>query len=281
MTYLSHILACNDFNLDHFKPFVIEKTAYGWIKPEFEKHLSRWSDIFCISDSRILLNPKLSSYQQRSEAIAPVFKQLYKEKIISSWVGEPYPVTLKYKQPPQLEIERVACQYMGLKTFGVHMNGLVQKPDGVYVWVGLRAKDKPYFPGRLDQMVAGGQPIGISRKDNIIKEAAEEANVPLELANQASTQGQISYCMESSRGLVNTTLFLFDLWLPEDFVPVNTDGEMESFTLMPLAEMAQITDTTENFKTNCNLVNIDLLLRQGYIKQTHQDYKKIQKLLYK
>ena len=46
------------------------------------------------------------------------------------------------------------------------------------MWIGRRARDKPTFPGMLDNFVAGGQPIGIGLMDNLIKEAAEEAGVP-------------------------------------------------------------------------------------------------------
>ena len=76
------------------------------------------------------------------------------------------------------------------------------------------------------------------------------------------------------------TLFNYDLWLPEDFIPENTDGEVEEFILMPLQELATITDTTTEFKDNCNLVNIDLLIRFGLINKSHPDYNTIIKELY-
>jgi len=76
------------------------------------------------------------------------------------------------------------------------------------------------------------------------------------------------------------TLFNYDLWLPEDFIPENTDGEVEEFILMPIAEMAQLTETTSEFKDNCNLVNIDLLIRLNLINNSHQDYHEIVEQLY-
>ena len=81
-------------------------------------------------------------------------------------------------------------------------------------------------------------------------------------------------------GINSDTLFNYDLWLPEDFVPENTDGEVDEFLLMPLSEMAHITDTTNDFKNNCNLVNIDLLIRQGVINENHPDFYQIKQLLY-
>ena len=76
------------------------------------------------------------------------------------------------------------------------------------------------------------------------------------------------------------TLFNYDLWLPEDFIPENTDDEVDEFMLMSLEEMAHLTDTTDEFKNNCNLVNIDLLIRQGVITEKHPEYQQINQQLY-
>jgi isopentenyldiphosphate isomerase len=150
----------------------------------------------------------------------------------------------------------------------------------VYNWVAIRAKDKPFWPGKYDQMVAGGQGIGIGLMDNVIKESAEEADIPIEIASQAQQRTTLSYCLASHRGLNINTLFNYDLWLPEDFTPVNTDGEVDEFILMPLEQVAEIIDTTDQFKANCNLVTIDLLIRSGVINDSHVDFKAITDLLY-
>ena len=177
-------------------------------------------------------------------------------------------------------MERAATNYLGVKTFGIHVNGLVRKADGIHVWVGTRSLDKPFWPGQLDQMVAGGQPVGLGLQENVIKEAQEEANIPTELAAQAQSVGTISYRQEGHRGLDNSTIYVYDLWLPEDFVPENTDGEVIGFQLMSVAELARLTETTEDFKDNCNLVNIDLLLRMGVINRQHPEYAAIINALY-
>lgn len=85
---------------------------------------------------------------------------------------------------------------------------------------------------------------------------------------------------ECSRGLDISTIFLYDLWLPEDFEPENTDGEVESFALIPLGEVARLSDETTLFKDNCNLVNVDLLIRSGVITAEHPDFGEMERLLY-
>ena len=73
----------------------------------------------------------------------------------------------------------------GIRAFGVHINGFVKKSDGLHMWVGKRAMDRAICPGMFDNMVAGGQPANLSLMDNIVKECAEEANIPEILARSA------------------------------------------------------------------------------------------------
>ena len=112
------------------------------------------------------------------------------------------------------------------------------------------------------------------------EEAAEEAAIPESITRNATFSGEIRYCSQTHRGLNNDGIFAYDLWLDETFEPYNTDGEVESFQLMPIEEMARITESTDEFKDNCNLVNIDLLLRLGVINNNHPDYNEIISKLY-
>jgi 8-oxo-dGTP pyrophosphatase MutT (NUDIX family) len=280
MSYLEHIENCNHYNPDLYIPFSIDRQILGWVDNDFAKYLNRWDEVFSISGSEIALNPHISTPEQRSKAIAPILESLHKKNVIDSWVGELYAVNQVYGEEPLLLMERAAVSFFGIRGYGVHLNGLVEKPDGTYIWIARRTKDKPFWPGMLDQMVAGGQPAGIGRLENLIKECAEEANIPKLIASKAEFVSTLHYRGTSTRGMNVDTLFNYDLFLPEDFIPENTDGEVDEFILMPLEEMAKITETTGEFKDNCNLVNIDLLLRRGLIKESHPDYTAICKKLY-
>jgi len=154
----------------------------------------------------------------------------------------------------------------------VHVNGFTRRGGDIHLWIGRRAEDKPTFPGMLDNMIAGGQPVGIGLAENVVKEAAEEADVPAELARRAVPVGAISYCCESADGLKPDVMFCYDLELPEDFTPRNTDGEIAEFMLLPAAEVMRITAQTRRFKFNCNLVNIDFFIRHGLLAPDHPDY---------
>ncbi len=49
-----------------------------------------------------------------------------------------------------------------------------------------------------DHVVAGAQPHGLTLTENIIKECAEEANIPVHLAETAVPTGTITYTTQES-----------------------------------------------------------------------------------
>lgn len=280
MSYLERIQACHQYQRSDYLEFVIADEVMGLTRPEFAEHLLRWADVFSCDHQQLILNPDLNNATQRTQAVAPILQQLHHEGVIPSWVDEPYAVSHRIEEKPRMAVERAAASYLGIRGYGIHINGLVQTSDGICIWVAIRAKDKPFWPGKYDQMVAGGQGIGISLMDNVVKESAEEADIPENIARQAQQRSTLHYCTASTRGLSMDTLFNYDLWLPEQFTPVNTDGEVDGFMLMPLEQMAEIIDTTDHFKSNCNLVNIELLIRSGLLSESHADFKAITELLY-
>ena len=280
MSYLQRIAECNQYDSTHYLAFEIQGEQLGWTSQYFAEALSQYPDIFNITDTVVTFQKNLNTTEKISEAAAIVFAELHKKGVIDTWVDEIYPVVMNFGEKARMHVERAATTYLGIKSFGVHANGLVKKSDGIYIWIGTRTQAKPFWPGKLDQMVAGGQPAGISLLDNLIKEAAEEANIPQPIAEKAEYITSLSYCSEGDRGINPDTLFVYDLWLPETFIPENTDGEVESFQLVSLEQLASLVESTTDFKENCNLVNIDLLLRHQVIDSNHQDYSEIQNKLY-
>ncbi len=207
--------------------------------------------------------------------MARVLDALVADGTVSQLRGEDYPVVTSWGQPPLLKIDRAAVAHFGIRSFGLHVNGFVRRADGIHLWVGKRATDRKIAPGKLDNLVAGGQPIGLTLDENLVKEAHEEAGLSAEAARRAVPVGVVSYLMENPAGLKPDTLFLYDLEVGEDFVPRNTDGEVEHFMLWPLDEVARRVRDTEDFKFNVNLVIIDFLIRHGYLKPEDADYPDI------
>ncbi len=273
MSFLDHIRACNNADLAQFLPFVTGAQRIGWIDRSFAARLAAWPDVFAVQPDRIVLSPAYDDFASRSAAMDGVLRTLAAAGEVTGWREEAYPVMRNWGDPPLLQMERAACPRFGVRAWGVHMNGYVRRNGALFLWVATRARDKPTFPGMLDNMVAGGQPIGIGTHDNIIKECAEEAGIPRELAVSARPVGALSYCHQAGDTLKPDQIFCYDLELPGDFTPVNQDGEVERFELWPIADVAARVRETADFKFNCNLVIMDFLIRHGVLTPENEpDY---------
>jgi 8-oxo-dGTP pyrophosphatase MutT (NUDIX family) len=162
-------------------------------------------------------------------------------------------------------IDRGALPVFGITAVGVHVNGLVRRPDGVWLWVAYRAAGKQLDPGKLDHIVAGGVSAGMTPRQTLVKEAGEEAGIPATLAERAVPVAVIGYAMERAEGLRRDVLHCYDLDLPADFVPHPLDGEVERFELWPAGRVLAEMRRGDRFKFNVNLVLIDLFLRLGMV----------------
>jgi 8-oxo-dGTP pyrophosphatase MutT (NUDIX family) len=163
-------------------------------------------------------------------------------------------------------LDRGALPSFGVIGVGVHLNGLVRRADGWHVWIGRRAADKKLDPGKLDNLVAGGVPAGLTPFETLLKEGEEEAALPEALTAKARQVGRFSYDMERAEGLRRDVIYAYDLELPEDFQPHPSDGEVEHFDLWPLSRVLTVLSTTDEFKFNVALVLTDLLIRFGLIE---------------
>jgi isopentenyldiphosphate isomerase len=272
MSFLDRIAECNAHDLSNFRPFMVAGQRVGWVRRELLPVLSALSPTFKVDDRGVTLNPALKTFEARSEAVIPAVQELERRGIVKGRRNEFYPITTGFTDKPLLQMERAAIPHFGVRAYGVHMNGFVRRKDGLHLWVARRARGKETYPGMLDNTVAGGQPIGIGLADNLVKECKEEANIPEALSRQAHAVGAITYTMEAQDGLKPDVQFCYDLELPEDFTPQNTDGEIEEFFLWPIEKVAEIVRDTREFKFNCNLVIIDFLVRRGILPPDHPDY---------
>ncbi|MDF1750808.1 MAG: DUF4743 domain-containing protein, partial [Alphaproteobacteria bacterium] len=208
-----------------------------------------------------------------TSAVDDALRALAEEGLIQGWRDERYAVAAEFGDRPVMSIERAGCPMLGIRSWGFHLNGYVRKPDGIHLWIAERAQNKPSYPGMLDNTVAGGHPEGLTLAQNIIKECAEEASIPADLAAKAHAVGAISYLYESLAGLKPDQMFCFDLELDASFIPVPADGEVAAFYLMPAQEVMEIVRDTDRFKFNCAPVLIDFFIRHGLIDPDHEpDY---------
>jgi hypothetical protein len=251
-----HIAACNNAVLPGGRlRFRIGAVAVGWVLPDLARALADFSGMTAAADGVTLAEDAAGTLPAIARALA--------EAGWCRWRGEAFDVRAAAHGPVLARIDRGAVPLFGLLSEGVHANGLVRRRDGLCLWVARRAADKALDPGKLDHIVAGGVPAGMTPWQTLIKEAAEEAAIAPELAGTAVRVAEIGYAMERPEGLRRDLLYCYDLLLPDDFEPHAADGEVESFALWPIGRVLEAVRRTDDFKFNVNLVLIDLFRRLG------------------
>ncbi len=183
------------------------------------------------------------------------------------WRGEAFDVRVSDAAPALARVDRGALPAFGMLSFGVHLNGLVRRSDGWWLWVGRRAPGKALDPNKFDHLVAGGVPAGLSPWATLIKEAAEEASMPLATLARAREVARIGYAMERPEGLRRDRLICYDVVLPESFVPRPGDDEVVAFELWPMERVMAAARDTDDFKFNVNLVLLDLFVRLRLVRE--------------
>jgi hypothetical protein len=275
VSILDHIQRCNAHDLTAYKPFLIAGERVGWVNDVVMDVLDG-VDGFDVTTQSIAISPNLATFEDRSRALTDGSIALLEARLIRGLRNELYGVKNRWTDAAHAAIDRGAVTAFGLISYGVHVNGWVPGVDEPDLWIGTRSMSSSVDPGKLDNMVAGGQPYGLSLRENVVKEAAEEANVPSILAAQAKPVGAISYVMETPAGIRPDVLYCFDLELSQEFTPENTDGETSAFQRMPARVAGEIVATSEQFKFNCNLVVAHFLLRHGLINPDNEpDYQAI------
>ena len=253
--FLRHVRACDTAVLPGERlPFLLAGVPVGWVRPAMVEALAGFASVHVGTDGVDL----------RDRPALPGIAQTLSERGMFRWRREAFDV----RGPDGAvlsQIDRGAIPSFGVEATGVHLNGLVRRADGLHLWVARRAANKTLDPGKLDHVVAGGVPAGLSPMETLVKEAAEEAAIPAVLASQARHVGEVRYAMERPEGLRRDHLHCYDLELSPDFMPQAADGEVESFELWPIERAVAAVQDTDDFKFNVNLVLIDLFVRLGLV----------------
>lgn len=254
--FLRHLHACNNANLPGERlPFRIGTSRVGWVTPAIARALGEMPAVDCAPDGVMIAD---------GSDLPDVVDGLASRGLLRLR-NEQFDVRATFDGPVLGRIDRGALPKFGIQAVGVHVNGLVDRPDGLHLWVARRASDKLLDPGKLDHVVAGGVPAGLDPWQTLVKEAAEEAAIPPELARSARQVGRIAYAMVRSEGLRRDLLHCYDLMLPATFEPIPADGEVEAFELWPMHRAVDAVRRTDAFKFNVNLVLIDLFIRLGLV----------------
>lgn len=273
MSFLDHITRCNQFNPQDAVLFWVGRQPIGWIQRTHIAVLQSFPDYFQVSEDRVELHPSLTTYDQRTAAMATVVAYLKAQGRLSQWRGELYDIAPAYRETPLFALERGATAFFGVPSYGTHLNGFTYRHGQLYIWIARRSEKLVVAPGLLDNVAAGGLPKGITPLQNIIKESWEEARLPKSLVQNAIPHGQISYLMATAQGVTPDCMFTFDLELPPTIVPQADGQEVDQFSCLPADEVYHLVKNTQTFKYNSALVVIAFLIRHQIITPAEPDYQ--------
>ncbi|HCV86242.1 MAG TPA: DUF4743 domain-containing protein [Deltaproteobacteria bacterium] len=272
---LRWVQRCHNYQLNQFRPFYVAGYKVGWILPEDLPLFEQSPALFAVESERVELLGEPSSPKERSAQLDVVLRQWRDQGYINGWRDEHYLIS-DGEGVPLFSVERSATALLGVLNLGVHLNGFVRRTDGIWLWMARRARNRPRYPGKLDQMVAGGMTAYQSPQQVMKRECQEEAGVPMTLAETLKSVGLVTLCHHNSKGqLRREIIYTYDLELPETFQPCNQDGEVEEFQLMPIAEVMRLVAETDDIKTNCNLVVLDFLVRHSVIHADQACYAEL------
>ncbi len=275
MSLLDRARFCRIWNPDDYRPFVVDGRQLGWVTHALARRLADFADTLLVTDRAVTLSPAVAGFQRRTEAMDQVVRALIDSGEVPRWRSERYPVLRDWQETPLFALDRGAVAIFGVRSFGVHLNGYVEDEQGLQLWVGKRSMTKPTAPGKLDHLVAGGQPMGLTPWQNLLKESHEEAGLTAELAGQARPAGLLSYRCVFTDGQRDDVLFVYDLALPPDWRPDPQDDEVQEFYLWPVERVLATLRDSDDFKFNVALVSIDFLIRRGLVGPDEPGFQEI------
>ena len=263
------------------RPLIVDDVALGWLDDKRAERLSRFDTVFRVDNEQIAFAVALRDCEERSAALADVTRTLRGEDEFPAWRDELYAAASTFDLPTAFRIERGAARWFGIRTWAVHVNGVVGEGDESELWFARRSPDKGVDPGRLDNLVGGGIPAGARVDATLIKEAWEESGIAPDIARRARPKGAIHVRRELPDGLERETIFVHDLALSRHFVPANQDGEVVEFRRVDIYEAARLIaleDDPDEVTVDASLVVLDFLLRTSRIPADAPGYLALETL---
>jgi 8-oxo-dGTP pyrophosphatase MutT (NUDIX family) len=221
--------------------------------------LARWPDALLVDAWGVTLRcpaaERVGFFQQAN-------RRLHADGLIRGWRDETYGVPALDDGTLLATFERAAARFWGSTTFGAHCNGHVLDADGrpAALWIARRAHSKPTDPGLLDNLVGGGVPHGQGPAACVRREGWEEAGLTPQQMAGLQPGRRLRVARDVAEGFQLEEVSAYDLALPAGLVPQNQDGEVQSITLMPLAE-ALACAASGQMTVDASLVTLDFALR--------------------
>ena len=164
------------------KKLLIEDFSVGWITPYVLSKLEKNQNLFRKVGSDIEIISENYNFIDLSKKINDFCYNLYlKDKTgFDFWCNEKSCIENKYNGKKYFYIERAATGFLGLKTYGVHLNGFKIIKKNIELIIAKRSCQIKSYPNLLDSLVAGFLPMNCNPKEKIFEEAYDEAGISKE-----------------------------------------------------------------------------------------------------
>src|SRR5204862_5723733 len=150
-----------------YRPLIVDGMALGWLDDARAARLAAFRTVFRVGKESIALAETLRDCDWRSAALADVTQALRDQGEFPAWRDELYAVAPTFDAPPAFLLERGAARWFGVRTWAVHVNGIVGEGNASELWFARRSPHKGIDPGRLDSLVGGGIEAG-ARVDEVL-----------------------------------------------------------------------------------------------------------------
>lgn len=249
---------------------------HGYMLPDTVRRMP-WSADFAIDHQvrQVTLKPTstqsdMSSYA--NGAFAETINAAIDQDIFSILHGEHSEMFKIVGAKHPVQLERFAADLFGITGRGAHLTVYTMTAQGMKIWVPRRSPTMFTYPNKLDTTVAGGVPTHQTPFQNVVQEADEEASLPEHLiASSAKAGGVLTYLHRAPNGLVSgDCVYVYDLEVGADVVPVPKDGEVKEFYLLSIDEVKTAL-AKGDFKVNSAVVMLDFFVRHGIVTNDNEE----------
>jgi len=282
-SFLELVQINNNFNPNIHKvvPFYFDTVILGVMPEKAFTQLKKYNNTFdetskpfSITSHKVSFSEQVDTFEKRCKVMNDLLTHWRDNETFSclkGWRNELYPI-FDGNHEIAFNIERSGIALFGFRAYGCHINGYVEDPDThkLKMWIAQRSFNKQTFPGKLDNIVAGGVSFPYNPTETAIKECLEEASMPPEISKQVVPCGAITYISVEKRGISSDSQYVFDLKLPTSYKPKPNDNEVEGFYLMEFDEIIERLKKNE-FKINSGIVIIDFMIRHGILTHSMEE----------
>jgi 8-oxo-dGTP pyrophosphatase MutT (NUDIX family) len=235
---------------------LVDGRRCGWAEPRTAGVLVEPPSPFVLQEARLTLLTDPADPQDASRRLHFAACRLHEAGIVREWRSEQLDVQTDDGRIVG-RIERGACRPLGIETRSVQLNGLLA--DGS-VLAARRAAHKSSDPNRWDSLTGGMIAAGEEDHEALAREADEEAG--LDLTGLPVVRGsRFRVQRPVAEGWMIETVQVFDVGLPAGFSPVNRDGEVAGFAVMPVDSALDAIERGD-FTLQASMAILDTLRRR-------------------